>query len=64
MTQQHLISESDRLAICDAADILKNLAKGCGATEEEARNACLGLLSINYVPVVQPVWGNGPLGAA
>lgn len=62
MTQRLIISEAERLAIVEAIDILRNLAKGHGATEEEARNACLGLLSINYIPLIQPTWNDG--GAA
>ncbi len=52
MSKQYLITEDNFLAIQEAADILRNLAKGHGATDEEARNACMGLLSI--VPVEVP----------
>lgn len=57
--QNYTITEQDRLAICEAAEILKGLAKGYGTNEEEARNACLELLSINYIPLVQPNWNDG-----
>lgn len=46
-----LITDSDRLAICEAMDILRRVSKRQEVTEEEARTAALSLNGIAYVAI-------------
>jgi len=50
-----LITEAERLAICEAANILRRIAKGQEVTSEDAKEACQDILAINYV-VADETW--------
>lgn len=49
------ITEKEHLAICEAADILRRIAKGQEVTPDDAREACQDILAINYV-TIEPTW--------
>lgn len=51
-----LITEAERLAICEAADILRRVFKGHEVTPQEVEEACQDLQAINYIC---PTWEDG-----
>lgn len=51
-----LITEAERIAICEAADILRRITQGHGITTDEAMRACQDLQAIQYIT---PTWEDG-----
>jgi hypothetical protein len=59
-----MITEAERVASCEAADLLRRIYQGheAGYRSQEVKAACDELLAIRCVPVVEPTWSDG--GAA